>query len=95
MYLVREKNIKAWRDYNNLKFIECACKFTSENYKEGQTRTASKRKRIKDLIAEIKKEDPQIEQNIFKSVENVNLSTIIAYKDKQGITHHFKDEYDK
>lgn len=95
MYLVREKNIKAWRDYNKLKFIECACKFTSENYKEGQTRTASKRKRVKDLIAEIKKEDPQIEQNIFKSVENVNLSTIIAYKDKQGITHHFKDEYDK
>ena len=95
MYLVREKNIKAWRDYNNLKFIECACKFTSENYKERQTRTASKRKRVKDLIAEIKKEDPQIEQNIFKSVENVNLSTIIAYKDKQGITHHFKDEYDK
>ena len=59
MYLVREKNIKAWRDYNNLKFIECACKFTSENYKEAQTRTASKRKRVKDLIAEIKKEEPQ------------------------------------
>ena len=55
--------------------------------------SASKRLEIKHLIAEMSKINPQVEQNIFKSVENVNLSTVIAYKDKQGERHHFLDEY--
>ena len=53
----------------------------------------SKRKKVKNLIASLKKEDPQVESNIFKSVENVNLSTVIAYKDKSGIKHNFLDDY--
>ena len=95
MYLIREEDIKRWRDYNDLHFIQCACKFTDNCSSEGckQNNTGSKRKRVKQLNEELKAEDPQIEANIFKSVENVNLATVIAYKDKNNVTHHFLDEY--
>jgi len=90
MYLIREKDIKHWRDYNELKFLQCACKFTEDCADEV---AESKRQEIKRMISELEKQDSQIPGNIFKSVENVNLSTIIAYKDKDGNRHHFKDEY--
>ena len=95
MYLIREADIKAWRDYNKLGFIQCACKFTDNCSGDSckLDNTGSKRKKVKNIIAKLAKEDPQIEYNIFRSVENVNLSTIIAYKDKQGNEHNFKDEY--
>ena len=93
MYLIRENDIKKWRDYNNLKFLQCACKFTENNAEYKNDDTTSKRLKVKKLIAELAKADPQIEANIFRSVENVNLSTIIAYKDKQNNRHNFKDEY--
>ena len=95
LYLVREKDICAWRDYNDLHFLQCACHFTetcSTCHEDGTT--SSKRLETKKLIAALKKENPYIEANIFKSVENVNLSTIIAYK-KDGVKHHFLDEYEK
>ena len=95
LYLVREKDICAWRDYNDLHFLQCACHFTetcSTCHEDGTT--SSKRLETKKLIAALKKENPYIETNIFKSVENVNLSTIIAYK-KDGVKHHFLDEYEK
>lgn len=97
MYLIREEDIIKWRDYNGLKFIQCACKFTEKcNLEEkNNQKLSSKREKVKKLIRELKQEDPQIEQNIFSSAENVNLSTIIAYKDKQGVIHDFRDEYDK
>ena len=94
LYLVREADIKHWRDYNDLYFIQCACKFTencSSCSENGQSE--SKRLEVKNLIAELKKLNPQVEKNIFRSVENVNLSTIIAYKER-GVTHHFLDNYD-
>ena len=95
LYLVREEDIQHWRDYNRLEFIQCACRFT-ENcctvYEDGSSE--SKRMEIKQLIAELKKVNPYVESNIFKSVENVNLSTIIAYKEN-GVKHHFLDTYDK
>ena len=95
MYLVREQDIIHWRDYNGLKFLQCACKFTEMCDKKYETDEImeSKRKKVKLLIAKLAKEDPQIEANIFRSVENVNLSTIIEYKDEQGIIHNFKDNY--
>lgn len=95
MYLIREKDIKHWRDYNNLHFIQCACKFTDNCSGEycKLNSTGSKRKKVKNIIASLQKEDPQIEANIFKSMENVNLSTVISYKDKNGNIHDFKDEY--
>ncbi|MBR2968127.1 MAG: ATPase [Clostridia bacterium] len=95
MYLVREADILAWRDYNELSFIQCACKFTAANEDVNATESSSKRKKVKELIASIAKDDPEIEQNIFKSMENVNLSTVIAYKDKKGVKHNFLEEYEK
>lgn len=94
LYLIREDDIKAWRDANELKFIQCACKFTdtcSSCAEDGQSK--SKRLEVKKLIAELKKTNPFVEGNIFKSVENVNLSTIVAYK-QNGVRHHFLDTYD-
>ena len=95
MYLIREEDIKAWRDYYNLQFIQCACKFTdtcTSDVCQASSNTGSKRKKVKDIIRTLAAEDPEIEQNIFKSTENVNLSTILAYKDKKGVRHYFFDE---
>lgn len=93
LYLVREDDIKAWRDTNNLRFIQCACKFTdtcSSCQDDGQSK--SKRLEVKKLIYEMKKTNPFVESNIFRSVENVNLSTIVAYKEN-GVKHHFLEKY--
>lgn len=93
MYLIREAEIKRWRDYNDLHFLQCACRFTEENTAVGQSgESDSKRLEIKHLIAELKQRNPQIEANIFRSVENVNLNTIISYK-KNGEITHFLDGY--
>ena len=95
MYLIREDDIKYWRDYNDLHFIQCACKFTDTcTTCNPDKNTGSKRVEIKNLIRELKKTNPNIEGNIFRSVENVNLSTVIAYK-KDGIEHSFLENYDK
>lgn len=92
MYYIREEEIIAWRDYNELRFLQCACRFTEMTSKEN-AETTSKRKETKALIKELKKSNPDVEKCIFKSVENVNLSTIICYK-QDGVRHHFLDEYD-
>lgn len=93
LYLVREADICAWRDYNELHFLQCACHFTdtcTTCHEDGTT--SSKRLETKKLIAELKKTNPFVESNIFKSVENVNVDTVIEYK-KNGIRHNFLDEY--
>lgn len=93
MYLVREDDIKHWRDYHKLTFLQCACRFTENTHEINEDGSSdSKRLEIKHLIKQLKEINPFIESNIFKSVENVNLSTIIAYK-KDGETHHFLDSY--
>lgn len=94
LYLIREAEIKHWRDYNKLNFIQCACRFTDTCTSCIPSNTGSKRQEIKQLIAELKKINPQIESNIFRSVENVNLNTIISYK-KDDLQHSFLDDYDK
>ncbi len=95
MYLIREDDIKRWRDYNNLHFIQCACRFTDTcSISESGEGTGSKRMEIKNLIRQLKAVNPSVEQNIFKSVENVNLNTIIAYKEN-GVKHHFLETYDR
>ena len=93
LYLVRESDICAWRDYNELHFLQCACHFTdtcTTCHEDGTT--SSKRLETKRLIAELKKSNPFVESNIFRSVENVNLDTVIEYKQK-GVRHNFLDEY--
>lgn len=93
MYLIREDDIKHWRDYNDLHFIQCACHFTDTcTTCDPDGRTVSKRMEIKQLIARLKEVNPYVENNIFRSVENVNLSTIIAYK-KDGVKHSFLENY--
>ena len=95
LYLIREEDIKHWRDYNNLKFLQCACHFTEtcSSLRDDGT-SSSKRLEIKNLIAELKKVNPFVESNIFRSVENVNLSTVVAYKEN-GVRHHFLEKYDE
>ena len=93
MYLIREDDIKAWRDYNDLHFIQCACKFTDTCTTCNNEENQSKRMEIKKLIAELKKTNPFVEGNIFKSVENVNLDAVVGYKAK-GVRHNFLDTYD-
>lgn len=93
LYFVRESDICAWRDYNDLHFLQCACHFTetcSTCHEDGTT--SSKRLETKKLIAELKKTNPYVESNIFRSVENVNLDTVIEYK-QHGVRHNFLDEY--
>ena len=93
LYLVREDDIKAWRDYNNLRFIQCACKFTDTCTTCNNEENKSKRVEIKELIKTLKQTNPYVEGNIFKSIENVNLDTVVAYK-KDGVKHHLLDTYD-
>ncbi len=93
MYLIREADICAWRDYNELHFLQCACHFTdtcTTCHEDGTT--SSMRLETKKLIAELKKINPFVESNIFRSVENVNLDTVIEYK-KNGVRHHFLEDY--
>ncbi len=93
LYLVREDDIKAWRDYNGLHFIQCACKFT-DTCTTCNNENRSKRVEIKELIQTLKQVNPYVEGNIFKSVENVNLDTVVAWK-QHGEKHHFLDAYDR
>lgn len=93
MYLIREDDIKRWRDYNDLHFIQCACKFT-DTCTSCNPDNASKRQEIKNMIREMKKVNQQVESNIFRSVENVNIDTVIAYK-KDGVKHNFLESYNK
>ncbi|EFF68470.1 PP-loop family protein [Eshraghiella crossota DSM 2876] len=96
MYYIREDDIMHWRDFNNLHFIQCACHFTDtcSSCREDGT-TASKRMEIKQLIKDMKKVNPYVEGNIFKSVYNVSLGTVIEYKDKDGVKHNFLENYDE
>ncbi len=90
LYYVREEDIIAWRDFNELHFLRCACRFTEKL--ESEDDSASKRLETKKLIKELKKTNPKIEANIFNSMHNVSVDAVIAYK-KDGVTHHFLDEY--
>ncbi len=93
LYLVREADICAWRDYNELRFLRCACHFTETCATYGEEDVSvSKRIETKKLIAELKKTNPYVESNIFRSMENVHLDTVIEYK-KDGVRHHFLEDY--
>lgn len=93
LYLIREDDIIHWARYNDLHFIQCACRFTENCASCGGTEKGSKRAEIKELIHSLEKKSPYIAKNIFRSVENVNLNTVIAYK-KDGVRYHFLDHYD-
>ncbi len=91
MYCVGEDDIIAWRNYNELEFLQCACRFTEKIADENAV-MESKRQEMKRLINSMKKDYPQVEANIFKSTHNVNLNTVIGYS-KNGEHTNFLDEY--
>ena len=90
MYLIKEEAIKNWRDYNKLKFINCACRFT-ESCAINDDGT-SKRLEMKKLVTSLRKVNPNVDYNIFKSLDNVNLNCILGTK-KDGVYKSFLDEY--
>lgn len=92
LYCVNESAVINWRDYNNLEFIQCACRFVDEYSHSEDGIGESKRQEIKHLIKDLKKVNPDIESNIFNSIHNVKLDTFISYKQK-GIEHSFLEEF--
>lgn len=92
LYMVKEADIKEWRDHNGLHFIQCACRFTENCASCGGGR-GSKRDEMKELIAMFRETSDVIESNIFKSVHNINLRTVIGYH-KDGMNYNFLDDYD-
>ena len=92
MYMVREADVIRWKQYNSLEFIQCACRFT-ENCVLGDGGGVSKRQEMKALIKKLGQTSPSIAINIFNSIHNVNLDTVIGYTDKNG-KHSFLDFYD-
>ena len=94
LYLIREQDIKSWCRYNDLHFIQCACKFTDTCTTCNNEENRSKRVEIKELKKTLKQVNPYVEGNIFKSVENVSLEAIVAYK-IDGVKHSFLETYDE
>ena len=92
LYLVKESSVIAWRDYNKLTFINCACRFT-ENCSITDEGT-SKRREMKKLINELRKKNKDIDYNIFKALDNINLNCVLGTK-KDGVYKSFLDEYDE
>ncbi len=91
MYLIKEQDILSWKKHNELTFIACACKFTEKmKIDDG----ASKRNEMKKLISDLRKVNKNVDHNIFKSLDNINMNCILGYH-KDGIRHSFLDEYDK
>ena len=89
LYLVREKDIISWAEYNGLEFIRCACRMTENLSNETKV---SKRQEIKDLLKDLRTVNPAVDMNIFRSAENVNLRKLISYHSGSEY-HHFLDDY--
>ena len=92
LYLVKEQDIISWAKFNELNFLNCACKFTEKT--DNELENSSKRKEIKNLIKDLKKINKNIDHNIFKSIDNVNLNCVLGTTNN-GIKKSFLDEYDK
>lgn len=91
LYKVKEKDIIAFAKYNSLEFLQCACKFTEES---SQKEELSKRKEIKNLIKYIKTQNPEADDNIFRSLHNVNLAALPGWRERDsGEVHSFTEDY--
>lgn len=93
LYCVNEDAVIKWRDFNNLEFLQCACRFVDEYSHSENGIGESKRQEIKHLIKELRKINPDIESNIFNSIHNVKLDTFVSYKQK-GVEHSFLEEFE-
>ncbi len=91
LYKVKERDIISWSRYNELEFLQCACRFTEQS---AHHESLSKRKEIKELIKELRKVNPEVDDNIFRSLHNVNLATIPGWRDRDsGESHSFLENY--
>lgn len=90
MYCIAEEDILAWRRYNQLEFIQCACRFTEQTASQGG---GSKRAEVKALLRELRRDNPDIEKSIFRSIHAVSLDTFVGYK-WRGEEHSFLESYD-
>lgn len=93
MYCIHEDAILAWKQYNNLEFIQCACRMTEKIDASGDGIGPSKRQEIKLLLRELRKTNPNIEKSIFNSIHAVCLDTMPGYK-TGGVAHSFLERYD-
>ena len=93
LYLVKEESIISWKNHNNLEFLQCACKLT-ESISLNDKKISAKRHEIKNLIKELKKVNPNVDQNIFTSCHNVNMNAICGYR-KDMVLHSYLEDYDK
>lgn len=92
LYCVHEDAVIAWRNYNHLEFLQCACRFTEQYEQVNDENGISKRQEVKELIRGWKKENPLVEMNIFNSIHDVNVDTMVGYK-AGGVAHPFLEEF--
>ena len=92
MYYIKEEDIIIWKNSYNLEFIACACRLTEALANPEGSDLTSKRYEVKCLIKELRKKYENIDINIMRSTENVNLRTLISYEDGKNKTH-FLDTY--
>lgn len=91
LYMVKENDIIAWSRYNGLEFLQCACRFTRDSSFD---ESLSKRKEMKNLVKELRKTNPAVDDNIFRSLHNVNLATIPGWRERDnGEWHSFTEKY--
>ena len=93
MYCILENDILRWKEYNGLEFIACACRFT-QALTGGDEDIFSARRKVKKLIAELKKENENVENNVFQSIHNVQIDTLVEYK-KDGVKHSFLEKFEE
>ena len=93
LYCVHEDAIIAWRNYNHLKFLQCACRFTEARDTSGDGIGESKRQEMKVLLRELKKTNPNIEKSMFRAIHGVQLDTFPGFK-YRGQAHSFLEFYD-
>lgn len=92
LYCVHEDAIIAWKNYNHLQFLQCACRFTEEREAAGDGVGRSKRQEIKMLLRELKKTNPNIEKSIFQGINGLQLDTFPGFKHR-GVFHSFPELY--
>lgn len=94
LYCIHEEDILAWKQYNNLEFIQCACRFTENCTMCDNGGGGSKRQEVKILLRRLRRDNPNIERSIFNSIHAVNLDMMPSYK-TGGVLHSFLDDYDE
>ena len=92
MYCIREEDILAWKRYNDLEFIQCACRFTENCTMCDNGGGGSKRQEIKLLLRRLKRDNPNIENSIFRSIHNVAIDTMPGYR-SEGVDHSFLERF--